>query len=423
MRCRTLPVAAVVAILAFAGSVAALPLTDVLDQSASVTAGNTYRAPEGWTPFIEETAASAGLDPAVANSPAPLLPDEGAGTPLREAPAIYAFTDPGTTEAQVDGAKTYEAEVPVGLPGSGVSAAAGDHKKVTSVASVGGFYTPTASSDLTYYPAMPMMATNGLGKSYTGTTRLDEMAAPVTDKVESLLQPIKVNPLVLSPQNTETQSATTVSPGGAGPLEATPAQAAAAAAALGVLGFVPWALYHRITGNRTLANATRKRIYESVCARPGIGVRDTAASAGVSYSTAIYHLDRLVKERMLVLTGEGSKLRYYKNGGSFSETDRALMPVLKNKEALRVLAHVRSHPETYRAAIAESLGVTPTTVNWHLKRLLETGLITERREGRSAFLSANESRVASDLIPLAAKVESPAAATMITQMTAAPIAA
>ena len=174
-----------------------------------------------------------------------------------------------------------------------------------------------------------------------------------------------------------------------------------ALAALGVAGL---ALYTRIRPTAALENETRKQIFESVCRAPGLGVHAIAKAAGVSYSTTAYHLERLVEAGMIVMTPDGNKLCYYKNGGAFTETERKLLPILKNDEASRVFEAILASPGTYRAALAERLGVTATTVNWHLKRLLEAGLVEEARSGRNAYLYPRVGALRESLTTLALKV-------------------
>ena len=177
-------------------------------------------------------------------------------------------------------------------------------------------------------------------------------------------------------------------------------------AALPLLGVAGMALYTRIRPNAALENETRKAIFESVCRAPGLGVHAIAKAAGVSYSTTAYHLERLVEAGMIVMTPDGNKLCYYKNGGAFTETERRLLPVLKNDEAVRLLEAILASPGTYRAALAERLGVTATTINWHLRRLREAGLVEEVRSGRNAYLYARVGPLRESLSTLALKVAS-----------------
>lgn len=168
--------------------------------------------------------------------------------------------------------------------------------------------------------------------------------------------------------------------------------------------FAGVALFTRIHRHSELENGTRKGIFDAVCVQPGMGVHAIASLAGVSYSTACYHLERLVAAGMLVMTPDGNKLRYYKNGGAFTEAERKILPLLKNAEASRVLDEIAAKPGTYRAELAERLGVTPTTINWHLKRLRDAGLVDEVRRGRNAFLYARFDALRESLAGLAAKV-------------------
>ena len=169
-----------------------------------------------------------------------------------------------------------------------------------------------------------------------------------------------------------------------------------------VLGF---ALYHRIRPNAALENETRKTIFDAVCAQPGLGVHEIGRLAGVSYSTATYHLERLVGAGMIVMTPDGNKLCYYKNGGAFTETERRILPLVKNEEAAKLFEAIVESPGTYRAALAERLGVTATTINWHLRRLREAGLVDETRAGRSAHLYAKIDTMRPMFSTLALKVE------------------
>ncbi|MDX1611193.1 MAG: winged helix-turn-helix transcriptional regulator, partial [Candidatus Thermoplasmatota archaeon] len=149
-------------------------------------------------------------------------------------------------------------------------------------------------------------------------------------------------------------------------------------------------MYSRITRDETLENDTRRGIYELVEANPGLCIKDVADRVDVSYSTASYHLDRLVKTDYLVASEEGNKVLYYKNGGSFSPAERDLVPILKNPECMAVFEVILENPWCYRAEVAKALGVSHTTVNWHLKRLTKANLVEEHREGRNCHLYVND---------------------------------
>lgn len=208
----------------------------------------------------------------------------------------------------------------------------------------------------------------------------------------------------------EQLSATTQSDGDA-PTRAPPPAAAtlpgllpAAVAGSLVAALAAILLYHRLRGNETLTNATRKTIYDVVLASPGLCIQDIASQSRVSHSTAAYHLDRLLGARMVVAEDDGNRIRYYKNGGRFTPEERAAVPILQSGETVRVLEAILDKPWTYRSELAIRLGVTPTTINWHLKRLFEAGFVLESREGRNGYLYADASRLRTLLAPLREKL-------------------
>lgn len=167
-------------------------------------------------------------------------------------------------------------------------------------------------------------------------------------------------------------------------------KAAIGAGLLSLLLLGPLTMYSRIQRDDALENDTRRNIYEIVQNDPGVCIKDVATDADVSYSTASYHLDRLVRMDYIARRKEGNKVLYYKNGGTFTQGEQQLVPLLKNTEAMRVFQHILENPWCYRAEVAEALGVSHTTINWHLDNLQEADLVEEHREGRSCHLRIPE---------------------------------
>lgn len=152
-------------------------------------------------------------------------------------------------------------------------------------------------------------------------------------------------------------------------------------------------LYNRLNRNTTFDNDTRRRIFEYVRTQPGSCIAEIAGSAGVSHSTASYHLDKLLAFSLLTSTIDGNKVRFFVNGGTFTDEERKALSALDNAETRRVLAEILKHPWCYRAELTAILGVSSPTVNWHLERLQDAGLVQENRSGRNRFLFADKNRL------------------------------
>lgn len=161
-------------------------------------------------------------------------------------------------------------------------------------------------------------------------------------------------------------------------------------AAAPVLGM---ALYNRVQRDGSFENETRRRIFDYVRLRPGQSIAEIATTVGVSHSTASYHLERLIEFSLLAATQDGNKMRFFVNGGLFTEQERRVLAALSNGETRRVLATILANPGSYRAELTSLLRVSSPTVNWHLQRLLAATLVTEEPRGRNRYLFADPARL------------------------------
>lgn len=182
------------------------------------------------------------------------------------------------------------------------------------------------------------------------------------------------------------------------------AMASAELAALGVptLGLL---MYNRVQRDGSFENETRRRIFEYVRQRPGQSIAEIATTIGVSHSTASYHLERLREFNLLAATPDGNKMRFFINGGVFTEEERRILAALSNSETRRVLATILANPGSYRAELTTLLRVSSPTVNWHLQRLLHAGLVNEEPRGRNRYLFADPARLRGVFETLSSKVK------------------
>lgn len=164
-------------------------------------------------------------------------------------------------------------------------------------------------------------------------------------------------------------------------------------------------LYNRVRAEGSFENETRRRIFDHVRARPGQSIAEISSAIGVSHSTASYHLDRLLEFNLLASTQDGNKMRFFVNGGTFTEEERRILAALSNAETRRVLATVLANPGCYRAELTSLLRVSSPTVNWHLARLLAADLVAEEHRGRNRYLFADAARLRETFRALAGKTQ------------------
>ena len=87
-----------------------------------------------------------------------------------------------------------------------------------------------------------------------------------------------------------------------------------------------------------------------------------------------YHLHKLELESVIHSRRSGLYRRYYHNL-IFSETDQNILDVLSQETERDILLYTILNPGTSQGDLATYARLTTSTVLWHLKRLIATGLV------------------------------------------------
>jgi predicted transcriptional regulator len=135
-----------------------------------------------------------------------------------------------------------------------------------------------------------------------------------------------------------------------------------------------------------LEHPVRGRLYEAVARQPGITIRDAAERAGVARTTAAYHLHVLVRAGLLMTRPGNKTVHCYRNDGRLTEEQQRRLQALASKRTRRVAELLASKQGMQRSELAQALGISIATVNWHLRPLAEQGLLKEERWGRRRML-------------------------------------
>ena len=126
---------------------------------------------------------------------------------------------------------------------------------------------------------------------------------------------------------------------------------------------------------------TRRQIARLLWARPGLSNRAVAREVDLDESTAAYHLDRLVREGVLVQERVGRVVAHYPMGWGDA---RARRYAALSAEARLVLAVLQEEPGPMRAVdLARRLDVRVGVVRAALELALRAGLA--RRVARGKF--------------------------------------
>ncbi len=122
----------------------------------------------------------------------------------------------------------------------------------------------------------------------------------------------------------------------------------------------------------------KTRILEYISSHPGAYLREIKKAIGISMGTAQYHLYSLEKEKKIISRRSGLYKRFFVSF-TFTDKDQKILDVLSQETERDILLYLSINPGASHHDISEYAGISPGTTTWHMKRLLEAGLVTSKR--------------------------------------------
>ncbi|MHB1260892.1 MAG: winged helix-turn-helix transcriptional regulator [Thermoplasmatota archaeon] len=145
-------------------------------------------------------------------------------------------------------------------------------------------------------------------------------------------------------------------------------------------------LFSRIAGQDLLEHPARARLLQIVQAEPGIHFQDLVRRSGLPNGTAVHHLGKLTAARLLSARPLGRYTCYF-SGTSPDRVALVAAPLLRSEGARKVYEAIQGRPGLSGLELAGLVALQPSTVNYHVQRLVDSGLVRAERDGRSVRLS------------------------------------
>lgn len=114
---------------------------------------------------------------------------------------------------------------------------------------------------------------------------------------------------------------------------------------------------------------SRRKIYNLVKQFSGCNFHDLERKSSIPTSTLQYHLHYLAKYGLITMQKDGNKIRYFAH--YVPAKDKTLLTLLRQKTIRHILLFILNHKECRQQDIIHFLGLSPSTVSWHLSRLVE----------------------------------------------------
>jgi len=123
------------------------------------------------------------------------------------------------------------------------------------------------------------------------------------------------------------------------------------------------------------------RVLGYIGENPGCHLRQIKRELDLAMGTLQYHLNSLEKQGKI--TSEKQNLhKYYFPIGLFEENERAILQILNQETAREILLSILEKKNPTQTDIATLMKLSSPSINWHLKRLIDLGLIVEQKDGK-----------------------------------------
>jgi predicted transcriptional regulator len=124
----------------------------------------------------------------------------------------------------------------------------------------------------------------------------------------------------------------------------------------------------------------RRRIYEIVNKYAGSHYREIERKSRLSTGSVQYHLAYLVRHGLIKEEKVGNNLRYFPK--EFKSANTKLLGLLRQSSIRRIILCILTYKNCSHEQIVEFVGLSSSTVSWHVKKLEENHIISFIKDGR-----------------------------------------
>ena len=145
---------------------------------------------------------------------------------------------------------------------------------------------------------------------------------------------------------------------------------------------------HRLSLDDVLENENRNKIIEIILKEPGIHFNELLRKTELTPGNLVWHLDLLETYKIIGKKRIGNYIAYfpYYPKNPISNVNIQLQ---KSKLTLEILETIEEDPGIWNNLITKKFNVDHKTIHYHIKKLIDLGLIHIKKEGRKKKLYPN----------------------------------
>jgi len=128
-------------------------------------------------------------------------------------------------------------------------------------------------------------------------------------------------------------------------------------------------------------SGNRKNIYDYILNYPGVYLRQIHRQIGSTMSDIQYHL-RYLENIGLIKSRKVNQNRHFYPITIVDEQDEIVLAFLRHNTDRSILICLLEHSGYTQTDVINSLNLSASTINWHMFRLVESGLISKSKQGK-----------------------------------------
>lgn len=124
----------------------------------------------------------------------------------------------------------------------------------------------------------------------------------------------------------------------------------------------------------------RIRIFEFIRTHPGSHLREIKRELNLGMGVIQYHLYGLEREQKIISRRRGLHKRFYTTQ-VFGDRQLEILDTLSQETDRDILLFLIQNPDATQKELSEYLKISAASINWHMRRLSDTGIVEAKRDG------------------------------------------
>ncbi|MGV9205340.1 MAG: winged helix-turn-helix transcriptional regulator [Promethearchaeia archaeon] len=145
---------------------------------------------------------------------------------------------------------------------------------------------------------------------------------------------------------------------------------------------------HELSLEEVLKNKNRSKIIDLILKKPGIHYNELLRETGLAPGNLVWHLEILENYEVIGKKAVGNYVVYfpYYRKNPISNIDLILE---KSDLSLKVLKNIENNPGIWNKKITKKLERNRKTIQYHIDKLIDLGLVVKKKDGRKNKLFPN----------------------------------